>query len=230
MAVVLPTYNEADNIAGLIERLLAVKPPLTILVMDDQSPDGTAAVAEQLNRDGRVMVVRREPPRGRGYAGRDGFLRALALGADCVLEMDADGSHDPQYIPALLAALAEADVAVGSRYCPGGRVVGYGLTRKLNSATANFLSRLILGVAQRDATAGFRLFRRRVLEAIDLPTLISPGPSIVEEILYRVQQHGFTVREIPITFVNRVKGDTKIRLTTIVVWIATLLRVRFGRT
>lgn len=226
IVVVLPTYNEKENIVALVTGLLALQPALTVLVMDDRSPDGTADLAEQCNRDGRVLVVRRDPPRGRGYAGVDGFQRALALGADLVIEMDGDGSHAPQHIPALLAAAAGADVVIGSRYCPGGGVVGYGFERKLNSWVANALSRLLLGVTPRDATAGFRLFKRRVLEEIDLPTLISPGPSIVEEVLFRVQRRGFTVREIPITFVNRVKGSSKLQLQTIITWIATLLRVR----
>jgi dolichol-phosphate mannosyltransferase len=150
------------------------------------------------------------------------------MGADLVVEMDGDGSHEPKYIPALLAAAETADVAVGSRYCPGGGVVGYGFGRKLNSLVANVLSRLLLDVTPRDATAGFRVFNRRVLEGLELATLISPGPSIVEEVLYRVQRRGFTLREIPITFVNRVKGDSKLNLNTIFTWLATLLRVRFS--
>lgn len=226
IVAMVPTYNEAENIGPLVAALLAVTPPLTVLVMDDQSPDGTADIAEKLDSGGRVIVVRRAPPRGRGLAGVEGFQRALALGADLVVEMDGDGSHDPRHIPALLAAAAESDVVSGSRYCPGGSVIGYGCERKLNSWVANTLSRLLLGVTARDATAGFRVFNRRVLEGIDLGTLISTGPSIVEEVLFRVQRRGFSVREVPITFVNRVRGDSKLKLDTIITWIATLWRVR----
>ncbi len=225
IVVVVPTYNEAENIVPLLQALLALPLPLRVLVVDDQSPDGTADRAAA--GGGRVTVLRRDPPRGRGLAGRDGVLAALALGADLIVEMDADGSHDPQQLPALVAAAADgADIVSGSRYCPGGRVVGYDWLRKLNSAVANAVSRLLLGLTARDATSGYRVFRRRVLEAIDLPTLLSPGPSIVEEILFRAQRRGFYAREVPITFVNREKGESKLRPSTVIVWLRTLLRVR----
>lgn len=224
IVVVVPTYNEAETIVPLLQVLLALPLPLRVLVVDDRSPDGTADRAAA--GGDRVTVLRRDPPRGRGLAGRDGFIAALAMGADLVVEMDADGSHDPRQLPALIAAAADADIVSGSRYCPGGRVVGYDWLRKLNSAVANAVSRLLLGLTPRDATSGYRVFRRRVLEAIDLPTLLSPGPSIVEEILFRAQRRGFVAREVPITFVNRAQGESKLRPATVVVWLRTLLRVR----
>lgn len=226
IVVTVPTYNERENIADLLRALLAVEPPVQVLVVDDDSPDGTAAAAASLD-DPRVTVLVRKEKRGRGYAGVAGFQAALAQGADLVVEMDADGSHDPRQLPDLLRAAAAADVVIGSRYCPGGRVVGYGLSRKLNSLVANTLARLILGVPPRDATAGYRVFRRRALEGIPLAAMFSPGPSIVEEILFWIYRRGFSVVEVPITFVNRTRGATKIRPLTIVTWIWTLLRVRW---
>lgn len=228
----IPTYNEAENIVPLLESVLAQGESVTAMVVDDRSPDGTADLARTVAErfPGRIDVFERDGPRGRGTAGIAGFKRAVAKPeVDAVVEMDADFSHDPRDIPRLIDALASADLVLGSRYVPGGEVVGWGLKRKLNSGLANALTRIILGLHHRDCTTGYRIFRRHVLEGLPWDSMISTNPSLVEEILYLCKRRGYAVREIPIRFVDRTRGESKLNLAIAVACFLNLLQIRFRR-
>jgi dolichol-phosphate mannosyltransferase len=209
--VMIPTYNERENIGPLIESLEALAiPGLEIVVVDDHSPDGTGEVLDALaKRRPGLHVVHRLHERGRGTAGIAGFKAALARRADIIIEMDADFSHHPRHIPALLAAAENCDVVVGSRFVPGGKDLDRGFVRHTITRVANFYIRRILKITDvHDCTSGFRLFRRKVLETINLDNTISLGPSVVQELLYKAILRGFCVREIPIVFVDRKKGSS----------------------
>jgi len=215
--VVVPTYNEAENISPLVEALLALGVEgLEVLIVDDASPDGTGQVAEGLARryPGRVHVLHRTGPRGLGRAYRAGFRWALDRGADYIIQMDADFSHHPRYIPQFLEKIQEYDVVVGSRYVEGGRLdERWGLGRYLLSWWANSAyARPILGLKVKDATAGFKCWRREVLEAIDLETIRSNGYVFQVEMAYVTQKLGFRVLEIPIYFEDRRIGRSKMSI------------------
>ncbi|MCX7918172.1 MAG: polyprenol monophosphomannose synthase [bacterium] len=227
--VFIPTYNEKDNLRPLVEQILQLKLDIQILIVDDQSPDGTDKIADELAAEypGRVKVLHRGPPRGRGYAGIAGFQYAANLDTDVIIEMDGDLSHQPIFIPDFLDAIQDADVVIGSRYIQGGDVVGWSWHRKLNSWVANHVSRWILGLKFADCTSGFRAFRKEVVQSLPWESMISPGPSIVEEILYYCVKKKYRIREIPITFINREQGKSKVSLKLILRWIISLLRVRF---
>ncbi|MGQ9554827.1 MAG: polyprenol monophosphomannose synthase [Anaerolineae bacterium] len=210
----MPTYNEADNLPSLVEQLLALPvPDLWVLVVDDASPDGTGELAEQLARQhhGRLAVMHRPGKQGLGTAYVAGFKRALAAGADYIVQMDADFSHSPQYIPLMLERAREYDVVVGSRYVPGGSTdERWSFWRYLLSWWANRVySRLILGLQAKDATAGFKCFRRQVLEAIALDRVGSSGYIFQVEMAYLCQRLGFRVLEMPIHFEDRRIGRSK---------------------
>ncbi|MFH1738326.1 MAG: polyprenol monophosphomannose synthase [bacterium] len=229
--VFLPTFNEKGNLERLAERLLALAPGLSLLIVDDQSPDGTGEIADGLARThpDRVQVLHRHPPRGRGLAGRDGLRLASQTDFDIVVEMDADLSHRPQDLPNLLAALDNADVVLGSRYVPGGGAEGFGARRRLNSRVAGLLSKWVLGLDYHDPTSGFRVFRRESLASLPWEQFISDGPSIVEEILYALRKRGYRIVEVPILFVERRVGESKISPGLVLKWIINLLRVRLNR-
>lgn len=221
--VVLPTYNEAENLALLLPELLAL--PLEICVVDDNSPDGTGQLAEAwAAREPRVHVVHRPGKLGLGTAYLAGFHFALARGYDAVLTMDADFSHHPRYIPAMLAALDQADLVIGSRYVPGGDV-RYPLHRRLLSRTANWVARTLLELEPHDCTAGFRLYRAEVLRTVPIDTIRSNGYSFLVEMVNAVQQHGFRIREVPIVFEDRVRGTSKISAAEIGRAVQTVLRL-----
>lgn len=208
--VVIPTYNERDNIAPIVERLLAAVPSAHALVVDDGSPDGTGEIADGIAaRDDRIEVLHRTSKDGLGAAYLAGFARALDGDYAVVVEMDADGSHAPEDLPALLAALADADLVLGSRYVPGGRVRNWPAHRYALSKGANLYARLALGVPIRDITAGFRAFRREVLEELDLASVESQGYCFQIDMAWRVVQAGFRVAEVPITFTEREHGASK---------------------
>jgi dolichol-phosphate mannosyltransferase len=211
VVVVIPTYNEADNLAWIVGRLRAAHPAIDVLVVDDGSPDGTGAIADDLAAgDPAVRVVHRTAKAGLGAAYLHGFQVALDAGYDVIGEMDADGSHQPEQLDRLLAALrAGADLAIGSRWVPGGSVVNWPLRRELLSRGGNLYVRLLLGVKVRDATAGFRLFRRTTLEKIDLHAVESTGYVFQTDMVTRTVAAGLTVQEVPIEFVERVRGDSK---------------------
>jgi glycosyltransferase involved in cell wall biosynthesis len=230
--LILPTYNERENLAPLVAEILALGiPDIEILVVDDQSPDGTGEIARRLaSENPAVHVIHRKPPRGRGLAGIDGFRYARDNRYDYAIEMDADFSHPPGFLPDLLGLFEKSkkpiDLAIGSRYIPGGRIEGWPRWRHWNSAVANWVARIVLHLSAKDCTSGYRCFTRRALEAIPWESLSATGPAIVEEILYHFEKSGLRHGEIPITFVERRGGTSKVTPMTILRWIAELLRFR----
>jgi dolichol-phosphate mannosyltransferase len=210
IVMVVPTYNEAQNLPWIVGRLLDAVPAADVLVVDDGSPDGTGEVAEKLAaEDARVSVVHRTEKAGLGAAYLHGFAVALERGYDVVGEMDADGSHQPEQLPRLLEALRDADLVIGSRWVPGGSVVNWPWTRKALSVGGNVYARLALGIPVRDVTAGYRVFRRSTLEAIDLGSVESSGYCFQADLAWRTVQAGLRVVEVPIEFVERVRGESK---------------------
>jgi dolichol-phosphate mannosyltransferase len=229
--LVLPTYNEAENICLMVPKLLALPVELIVLVVDDNSPDGTGALADQMaaGEPGRVMVLHRASKLGLGTAYLAGFRRALADGASHVLTMDADFSHDPCYIPDMVARSAAADLVIGSRYVPKGGAVDSPLLRRLISYTANFLAHVVLGLKARDVTAGFRLYRREVLESVPLDNIRSSGYSFLIELLFLIEQRRWRVAEVPILFCDRKLGQSKISAQEIRKAMATVGRLAVRR-
>ena len=219
LVALLPTYNEAGNIEALVREILALDVPadVHVLIADDNSPDGTGRLAEAMSAaDPRVRALVRTKRRGRGAAGIDGFREALAMGADYVVEMDADFSHQPRFIPALLAAsMAGADAAIGSRFVAGGSDSDRSVIRRGITWCVRRFIRRRFGTTVRDVSSGFRLFRRGILERVDPDDLISVGPSIVLEILYKMQRLRATVVEVPIAFLDRRAGATKLNALTL---------------
>ena len=210
VVVVIPTYNEAANLAWIVDRLRRAQPDVDVLVVDDHSPDGTGRIADELAAaDPRVQVLHRAAKGGLGGAYLHGFAHALAEGYDVIGEMDADGSHQPEQLSRLLAALDDADLVIGARWVPGGSVVNWPLQRELLSRGGNLYVRLLLGIGVRDATAGYRLFRRTTLEKIDLATVRSTGYVFQTDLVARTLRAGLVVREVPIEFVERVRGESK---------------------
>jgi dolichol-phosphate mannosyltransferase len=208
--MVVPTYNEADNLAWIVGRLRRAQPDVDVLVVDDNSPDGTGKIADELAAgDEAVRVVHRTRKDGLGAAYKHGFRVALDAGYDVIGEMDADGSHQPEQLHLLLEALPDADLVIGSRWIPGGSVVNWPFRRKLLSRGGNLYVRVLLGVSVRDATAGFRLFRRSALEGIDLDGVESTGYVFQTDMVSRCLRLGLRVREVPIEFIERIRGDSK---------------------
>ena len=208
--VVVPTFNERDNLGPIADRLLTAVPDAHLLVVDDGSPDGTGALADELAAaDPRVHVLHRTSKAGLGAAYIAGFAWAREHGYDVVVEMDADGSHAPEQLPRLLAALEHADLVLGSRWVTGGQVVNWPRSRELLSRGGNAWTRLVLGLPLRDATGGFRAYRRAVLDALPLESVASQGYCFQVDLAWQTWRAGFTVVEVPITFVERVHGDSK---------------------
>lgn len=228
--VCLPTYNERENLEPMLRTLGEVLPAgARVLVIDDSSPDGTGQLADELaGALGFVDVLHRARKEGLGPAYLAGFRRALAEGADLVLEMDCDFSHDPQDVPRLLAAAAEADLVLGSRYVDGGRVENWGALRRFVSWGGSLYARALLGVGIRDLTGGFKCYRRVVLETIDLDRISSAGYAFQIETTYRALRAGYHVVEIPITFADREAGASKMskRIFLEAVWKVPVLRAR----
>jgi dolichol-phosphate mannosyltransferase len=209
--VVLPTYNEAQNVLPLARAILAVDPSLDVLVVDDASPDGTGDLVEGESRSQpRLSLLRRAGKLGLGTAYLAGFRWGLDRGYGRLLTMDCDGSHQPRHIPAMLAALGHCDMVVGSRYVPGGGIVNWPRRRQALSAFANFYARVLLRLPVHDCTSGFRLYTREVLETIDPFAIRSSGYSFLEEITWRVARFGFRIGEVPIVFEQRTLGISKI--------------------
>jgi dolichol-phosphate mannosyltransferase len=210
VVVVIPTYNEAENLEWIVDRLRRAQPEVDVLVVDDESPDGTGRIADTLAKeDHRVHVLHRTAKGGLGAAYVHGFSWALEQGYDVIGEMDADGSHQPEQLQRLLDALDDADLVIGSRWVPGGSVVNWPRRRELLSRGGNLYVRLLLGIEVRDATAGYRLFRRQTLEKIDLAKVRSTGYVFQTDMVARTLSAGLVVREVPIEFVERVRGDSK---------------------
>jgi dolichol-phosphate mannosyltransferase len=226
--IIVPTYDEIDNIESLIGRIHAVLPDAHVLVVDDKSPDGTAdAVARMGDIDDRVKLMRRPGKLGLGTAYLAGFAYALERGYERVFEMDADFSHDPKYLPAFLAAAEDADLVIGSRYVAGGGVENWPLYRRLVSLGGSLYSRLILGVPIRDLTGGFKCFRRQTLVDLPLDEVKSEGYSFQIEMNYRVYKQGKTIREIPIVFADRVGGVSKMSWAIFLEAIIRVWQIRF---
>lgn len=228
--VVIPTYNERENIAELIQRILEGS-RFRVLVVDDNSPDGTAAVVADLAADEpRVGLLLRPEKRGLGSAYVAGFRRALAEGAAFICEMDADFSHDPSYLPQLLAAAeTRYDLALGSRYVPGGGTTDWGIIRQLISRGGNLYARAILGLPVMDATGGFRCYRRRVLETINLDDIQSNGYAFQIELVYRALRAGFRIGELPIIFPDRRVGRSKMSKRIVLEALINVWRLRFRK-
>jgi dolichol-phosphate mannosyltransferase len=225
--VVVPTYNERDNLRPLLARLHTAVPDADVLVVDDDSPDGTGRLADELAAaNPRIRVLHRAEKNGLGAAYLAGFAVALGGEHQVIVGMDADGSHAPEDLPALLAALDDADVALGSRYVPGGQVLNWPAHREWLSRGGNLYSRLALGVGIRDITGGYRAFRRQVLEELDLGDVASQGYCFQVDMAWRAVQAGFRVREVPITFVERERGTSK--MSTAIVREALCRVTRWG--
>jgi dolichol-phosphate mannosyltransferase len=208
--MVVPTYNEVTNLELIVGRLRRAQPDVDVLVVDDNSPDGTGDLADRLAADDpQVQVLHRTAKAGLGAAYLHGFTVALEQGYDVIGEMDADGSHQPEQLHRLLTALAHADLVIGSRYVPGGSVVNWSRRRELLSRGGNLYVRLLLGMGVKDATAGFRVFRRATLQKIDLATVRSTGYVFQTDMAFRTMAAGHTVVEVPIEFVERMRGDSK---------------------
>ena len=235
IVVTVPTYNESENIEALARELLALDGDLHVLVIDDDSPDRTWELVERLAQaEPRAHLLRRRTERGRGHAGRAGFAEALRMGAAVVVEMDADFSHQPRFVPALVARVrAGADVVLGSRDVPGGKDLGRPLWRRLVTAMANAYIRLILQVPVRDCNSGFRCFRAAALERIGVDDIRARGPGIVQEVLFKAARAGLRIEEIPIEFVERERGQSTLTMRTLMqgYWLVLSLRLRswFGR-
>ncbi|MER6445290.1 dolichol-phosphate mannosyltransferase [Streptomyces venezuelae] len=208
--VIIPTYNEAENIGLIVGRVRAAVPEAHILVADDNSPDGTGKLADELAAgDDHVHVLHRKGKEGLGAAYLAGFVWALEQGYGVIVEMDADGSHQPEELPRLLTALAGADLVLGSRWVPGGRVVNWPKSREFISRGGSTYSRLMLNLPMRDVTGGYRAFRRETLEGLGLDEVASAGYCFQVDLARRAVQKGFRVVEVPITFVEREFGDSK---------------------
>jgi dolichol-phosphate mannosyltransferase len=210
VAVLIPTYNERDNIEGIVARVRSAVPAADVVVLDDASPDGTGLVADTLAaHDGQVHVIHRPGKHGLGAAYLEGFHWAIDEGYDAVVEMDADGSHQPEHLPALLDAARDADVVIGSRWVRGGAVVNWPVYRKALSVGANLYTKVLLGMEVNDATAGYRVYRTEALRVMGLSDVASQGYCFQVDLTWRASRRGLVVIEVPITFVEREIGDSK---------------------
>jgi dolichol-phosphate mannosyltransferase len=229
--LVLPTYNEAENLEPLVAAALANLPESArVLVVDDSSPDGTGELADRLGAaEPRIEVLHRAEKEGLGPAYIAGFRHALAAGAGRILEMDSDFSHDPADLPRLLAATEEADIAIGSRYVSGGGVENWSRLRQAISRGGGTYARLILGLPVRDLTGGYKCFRREVLEAIDLDAIASRGYAFQVEMTYRAVELGFTVAEVPIVFRERRAGASKMSRSIVAEAAWQVPKMRWGK-
>ena len=235
--IVLPTFNEADNIVEVLRKLRAVVPEASVLVVDDSSPDGTADLVEEVAAEiGDVSVMRRPAKSGLGSAYRDGFRHGLAAGYDVMVEMDSDLSHDPAALPSLLAAAADgAALALGSRYIPGGSIPDWSWHRRALSRWGNRYAAAVLGIDVNDATSGYRAYRAEALAGIDFHTVQADGYGFQVEMAYRVLASGGRIVEVPISFTDRVRGESKmssrivVEALVLVTWWAIrdrILRIR----
>ncbi|MDH3889857.1 MAG: polyprenol monophosphomannose synthase [candidate division Zixibacteria bacterium] len=232
--IIFPTYNEADNIEKIVHAVLPLDPRIHVLIVDDNSPDGTGQIADRLvAEDENVNVLHREKKEGLGRAYLAGFRWAIERKYDFIFEMDADFSHGPEYIRDFLKEIQEHDLVLGSRYISGVNVINWPMSRLLLSYGANVYTRIITGLPLRDATGGFKCFRREVLEALDLDAVTASGYSFQIEMSMRVWKKGFSIKEIPIIFVDRTAGESKMskKIMREAIWMVWLLRLKsmFGK-
>lgn len=228
--IIIPTYNEYDNLRPLVQAVFSYAPGCDLLIVDDNSPDGTGELADELSQeDNHIHVLHREGKQGLGKAYIAGFKYAIAQGYDAVFEMDADFSHDPRYLPDFLKTIEHADLVIGSRYIPGGATPNWKLIRRMISGCGNFFFRFMLGVPIHDCTAGFRCYRREVLENIDLDSVQSHGYGFQVEMTYRVMKAGFRIVEIPIVFIDRRVGLSKMSGKIVAEAFTYVIRTRFSK-
>ena len=228
--IIIPTYNEFDNLRPLLQKVFFYAPNTDVLIVDDNSPDGTGKLADEIHEeDARVHVIHREGKAGLGKAYIAGFKYATEHGYDAAFEMDADFSHDPRYLPDFLKAIEGADLVIGSRYIPGGDTPDWSPVRRFISGGGNIFARFMLGIPVQDCTAGYRCYRREVLESIDLDTVQSQGYAFQIEMAYRVMQKGFKIVETPIIFMDRRVGKSKMSRQIVIEGFTYVLRTRFSR-
>ncbi|HUU29856.1 MAG TPA: polyprenol monophosphomannose synthase [archaeon] len=226
---IIPTYNELENAERIVRQVLDAGPSFEVLIVDDNSPDGTGEIAERMaGENPRVHVMHRAGKLGLGSAYREGFRYALERDYELVFEMDADFSHDPRFLPDFLQVIQECDLVIGSRYVSGINVVNWPMRRLLLSYGASFYTRLITGLPVKDPTGGYKCFRRKVLEALDLDRIQSDGYSFQIEVNFKVWRKGFRIREIPIIFVDRHSGTSKMnrRIVFEAVWMVWWLKIQ----
>jgi len=234
VAIVIPTYNERDNIVQLTQRLEAVFSNNnlhgTIIVVDDNSPDGTGLMAEELSRSfGNIMVIHRPSKLGVGSAYIEGFLKALNADSDVIFEMDADLSHDPEQVPAFIEKISiGADVVIGSRYVSGGRIEMWPMSRRIISSMANKMARFLLGTHLRDLTSGYRAFKSIALKAIDLSSTKSKGYGFQVEVIHLSNEKKLQIVEIPIVFINRKRGASKLDFKEVFGFLRVILSIKFN--
>ena len=232
IVVTVPTYNEAENIVELARQLLDLGPNYQVLVVDDDSPDGTwKLVRDEALHEPRLHLLHRTVDRGRGWAGRDGFVRALEMGADVVVEMDADFSHHPRYVPALVERLLDpehpAGLVLGSRGVPGGSDADRSGMRQSITKAANAYIRILLGVSVRDGNSGFRCWSADTLRKIQVEKTFSQGPAIVQELLFKTSRAGIPVAEVPIEFIDRTRGESTLTFSILMRGYTTVLALRW---
>ncbi|MDQ6660380.1 MAG: polyprenol monophosphomannose synthase [Chloroflexota bacterium] len=228
--IIIPTYNELENLRPLIQEIFSSAPETDILIVDDNSPDGTGQLADELhNENEKVQVIHRSGKLGLGTAYIAGFQYAIEHKYDAAFEMDADFSHNPAYLPDFLKAIEDADLVIGSRYVPGGGTPNWSPLRRLISGSGNIFARFMLGIKVHDCTAGYRCYRRNVLESIDLDTVQSQGYAFQVEMTYRTMRHGFKIVEIPIVFLDRRVGKSKMSRSIILEAFTYVLRTRFSK-
>jgi dolichol-phosphate mannosyltransferase len=225
----IPTYNERENIRELIERILALGDNIELVVADDDSPDGTWQVVEEMSQSNQsVHLLHRKKNKGRGCAGKDAFHFAFNSGADLIIEMDGDLSHDPRFIPSLIEHSKTFDVVIGSRYIAGGKDLRASFSRRLVSRVSNWYSRKLLGLNVLDCNSGFRCFRRKVFESVDPLSLKSTGPSIVHELLYKSFKNGYSIGEAPIEFIDRKHDESKLTFKRLLNGLLMVYKIRRG--
>jgi len=227
--IIIPTYNEKENIENLVRAIFSLNvPDLKVLIVDDNSPDGTSDIVERLKAIYPVELMKRAGKLGLGSAYIQGFKYAISKGAKIVMEMDADFSHNPNDVPRLLKEVEDGfDMSIGSRKIKGGGVVGWNFKRKFMSDMAMMASRLILNLKTKDVTAGFRCYNTRVFEKIDLDKIKCNGYAFQEELLYFVEKNGFRVKEVPVIFIDRKLGKSKLGIKDVLGFFVTMFRLRF---
>lgn len=228
--IIIPTYNELENLRPLLKELFSYAPETDVLIVDDNSPDGTGTLADELHEQNpQVQVLHRAGKLGLGTAYIAGFKYAVAHNYDAAFEMDADFSHDPRYLPDFLKAIEDADLVIGSRYIPGGNTPNWSFMRRMISGCGNVFARFMLGIPVHDCTAGFRCYRREVLESIDLDTIQSQGYAFQVELAYRVMRQDFKIVETPIIFMDRRVGKSKMSRAIVLEAFIYVLRTKFGK-
>lgn len=228
--IIIPTYNELENLPSLRKEIFSFAPAVDILIVDDNSPDGTGELADKMSEeDPRIHVLHRSGKLGLGTAYIAGFKYAIAHGYDAAFEMDADFSHDPRYLPDFLNKIEQADLVIGSRYIPGGSTPNWSMGRRFISGCGNIFARFVLGMPVHDCTAGYRCYRRTVLESIGLDTIQSQGYGFQVEMAYRVQKLGFKIVETPIVFMDRRVGKSKMSRAIVLEAFTYVLRARFSK-